>query len=130
MGQKHCCEVNLNLPITLVFRGESMPQTVKITVTLNINPAAPPPPPPLVASPATVSLPDETVGTAVTNVPVATVSGGTPPYQPPVVDPASPNPLPPGLSFAIDGSGNVTVSGTPGAAGSGTFVLDVSDSGA
>ncbi len=110
-----------------------MPQTVQITVSLNINPAPPPPPPPpppLVASPSSVSLPDETVGVAVSGVPVAVVSGGTPPFQAPVVDPASPNPLPPGLSFDIDASGNVTASGIPEAAGSGTFVLDVSDSGA
>jgi len=105
-----------------------MPQTVKITVNLNINPA---PPPALAANPSTVSLPDETVGVSVPPTPVSQVSGGTPPYQAPVVDPASPNPLPPGLSFAIDAStGNVTVSGTPTNAGSGTFVLDVSDSGA
>lgn len=107
-----------------------MPQTVQITVNLNINPAAPPPPPTLVAAPSSVSLPDETVGTAVSGVAVATVSGGTPPYGQPVVDPASPNPLPPGLTFSTDASGNVTVSGTPTNAGSGTFVLDVTDSGA
>ena len=107
-----------------------MPQTVKITINLNINPAPPPPPSPLIATPDTVTLPDETVGVAVTNVPVATVSGGTPPFQQPVIDPASPAPIPPGLSFGIDASGNVTVSGTPTAPGSGTIVLDVVDSGA
>lgn len=102
-------------------------QTVKITVNLSINPAAPPS---LVATPDTVSLPDEQVGVSVSNVPVAVISGGTPPYQQPVLDPSSPSPLPPGLSASIDASGNVTISGTPAAAGSGTFVLDVSDSGA
>lgn len=104
-----------------------MPQTVQITVSLTISPAAPAP---LVATPATVDLPAQTVGEAVPPTPVAVVTGGTPPYTQPVVDPASPNPLPPGLTFAIDGSGNVTVSGTPTNAGSGTFILDVSDSGA
>lgn len=104
-----------------------MPQTVKISVTLNINPSAPPA---LVANPPAATLPDETVGVAVSAVPVAQVSGGTPPYAQPVVDPTSPAPLPPGLSASIDGSGNVTVSGTPTAAGSGTFVLSVADSGA
>lgn len=107
-----------------------MPQTVKITINLNINPALPPPPPPLVATPDTVTLPDETVGVAVANVPVAVVSGGTPPFGQPVVDPSSPAPLPPGLSAAIDDSGNVTISGTPTAPGSGTVVLAVADSGA
>ena len=57
------------------------------------------------------------------------VSGGTPPYKQPVVDPSSPSPLPPGLSFATDGNGNVTVSGTPTVPGSGTFILSVADSG-
>ncbi len=104
-----------------------MPQTVQISVTLTIAAA---PPAPLVATPASVTLPEETVGVAVAATPVAVITGGTPPYQNPVVDPASPSPLPPGLTFAIDASGNVTVSGTPQAAGSGTFILDVTDSGA
>lgn len=107
-----------------------MPQIVKITINLNINPAAPPPPPALVATPDTVSLPDQTVGVAVDHVPVAVISGGTPPFQQPIVDPASPAPLPPGLTASIDDQGNVTLSGTPSVAGSGTVVLDVSDSGA
>lgn len=110
-----------------------MPQTVQIAVTLNINPAVPPPPPPpppLVAVPTAVTLPDETVGVAVTAVPVAVVSGGTPPFSQPVLDPSSPAPLPPGLTPSIDDSGNVTISGTPGAAGSGTFILAVTDAGA
>lgn len=101
-------------------------QTVQITVTLNINPSAPPP---LSVDNSTVSLPDETVGQTVSNVPVASVTGGTPPYSV-SLDPSSPSPLPPGLSVSVDASGAVTLSGTPGAAGSGTFVLAVSDSGA
>lgn len=112
--------------------GEShhMPQTVQITINLNINPAPPPPPTPLTVIPNAVTLPDQTVGVPVLNVPVAVVSGGTPPFAQPVLDSASPSPLPPGLTAAIDASGNVTISGTPTASGSGTFVLDVSDSGA
>lgn len=106
-----------------------MPQTVQITVTLTINPAVAPPLP-LVAAPSSASPPAQTVGVAVTAVPVAVVSGGTPPYLQPVIDPASPAPLPPGLTASIDGSGNVTLSGTPTTAGSGTFILDVTDSGA
>lgn len=106
-----------------------MPQTVQITVTLNINPSTPPPPP-IVATPSSVTLPDETVGVPVANVPVAVITGGTPPFSQPVLDPASPSAIPPGLSFAVDASGNVTASGTPTAPGSGTFILDVSDSGA
>lgn len=126
MGETHH-DKHKNIVLNF-FIGECkhMPQTVKITINLNINPAAPAP---LTVNPDAVSLPDETVGVAVSNVPVAQVSGGTPPYTQPVIDPASPSPLPPGLSAAIDASGNVTISGTPSASGSGTFVLDVSDSG-
>jgi hypothetical protein len=110
-----------------------MPQTVQISVTLTINPPAPPPPPALVATPASVTLPDETSGVAVSAVPVAVISGGTPPYLTPVIDPSSPNPLPSGMTVAIDGSGNVTWSGTPPVVSSpvtGTFIVDVTDSGA
>jgi hypothetical protein len=106
------------------FWGRHM-QTVRITVTVTINPA---PPPALVATPSTVTLPDAIVGSPVT-APVAVVSGGTPPYSTPVIDPTSPSPLPPGLTPAIDANGNVTLVGTPTTPGTGTFVLDVSDSG-
>ena len=104
-----------------------MPQTVQISVTLSINPPAPPA---LVATPPSATLPAETVGVSVSAVPVAVVSGGTAPYQQPVIDPSSPSALPPGLTAAIDDSGNVTISGTPTTAGTGTFILDVSDSSA
>jgi hypothetical protein len=107
--------------------GENMSQSVKITVQLTINP----PVPPLVATPTAVTLPAETSGTAVTAVPIAVVSGGTPPYSQPVIDPTSPTPLPSGMTVAIDGAGNVTLSGTPPVETStitDTFVLDVSDS--
>lgn len=110
----------------LELLGDLMPQTVQISVTLTIAAA---PPAPLVATPGSATLPEETVGVAVAAVPVAVITGGTPPYQNPVLDPASPSLLPPGLTFATDASGNVTVSGTPQAAGSGTFILDVTDSG-
>lgn len=103
-----------------------MPQSVQVTINFNIQPAAPPA---LVANPAsaTDSL---TVGQAAPATPVSVVSGGTPPYQQPTVDPASPSQLPPGLSAAIDDSGNLTITGTPTAAGTGVVVLNVADSGA
>lgn len=103
-----------------------MPQTVQITINFNISPAAPPP---IVASPSTVSLP-ATVGVSLPSSPIAVISGGTPPFSQPVVDPASPSPLPPGVTASIDASGNVTLSGAPQAEGSGTVILDVTDSGA
>ena len=102
-----------------------MPQTVQITVNFSI---AQPAPPPLVATPSSVSE-SLTVGSAAPSDPVSIISGGTPPFQSPVVDTSSPSPLPPGLSAAIDASGNVTITGTPTAAGVGTVVLAVSDSG-
>jgi hypothetical protein len=127
MGQTREVVINFNPHITVIIEDNKMPQTVQISVTLTINPPAPPP---LVASPSSVTLPAETVGMAVSAVPVAQITGGTGPYLAPVIDPASPSALPPGLTAAIDGSGNVTISGTPSVAGTGTFVLDVTDSGA
>jgi hypothetical protein len=109
-----------------------MPQKIQIFVNLTINPAAPQPlvenPPSSAASP--INLPAETVGVPVPPTPITQISQGTPPYGQPVVDPSSPNPLPPGLTFATDAQGNVTVSGMPTNAGSGPFTLSVSDSGA
>jgi hypothetical protein len=115
-----------------------MPQTLQIYVTLTINPPAPPPPPPLADNPASsptspIVLPAETSGVAVGSQPITQVSGGTPPYNQPTVDPTSPTQLPAGMSVAIDANGNVTLSGTPPvvtAPVTGTFILDVVDSGA
>ena len=103
-----------------------MPQTVQITVSFNIVAAAPPPE---VANPSAVTE-NLTVGTPAPTATVSVVSGGTPPYLQPVVDSASPAQLPPGLTAQIDASGNVTITGTPTLAGTGTVILDVSDSGA
>jgi hypothetical protein len=103
-----------------------VPQTVQITIAFNI---VAPAPPPLVATP-TSATDDLTVGTPAPTTPVAVVSGGTLPYQAPTVDASSPAQLPPGLTAAIDASGNVTIQGTPTTPGSGTVILDVSDSGA
>jgi len=102
-----------------------MPQTVQVTINFNI---VAPPPPALVADPASVDEPLQ-VGVPAPDTPVTKISGGTPPYQQPVVDPSS-NPLPPGLTAAIDDSGNLTISGTPTVAGQGSVLLNISDSGA
>lgn len=103
-----------------------MPQTVQVTINFSIAPA---PPPPLVATPATASD-SLTVGVAAPSTPISVISGGTGPYNAPTVDPASPAPLPPGLTAAVDASGNLTITGTPTVAGSGSVILDVTDSGA
>lgn len=107
-----------------------MPQSIQIFVNLTINQAVQPlseNPPSTAAAP--IVLPAETVGVAVSPTPITQISGGTPPFSQPTLDPSSPNPLPPGLTFATDAQGNVTVSGTPAAAGSGPFTLLVTDSG-
>lgn len=121
---KKCCHFNLTIPITL--EGECcMPQTVQVAINFNIQPPAPPA---LVANPTSAND-SLTVGQPAPPTPLSQISGGTPPYQQPVVDPSSPNPLPPGLSASIDDSGNLIVSGTPVAAGSGSVTLVISDSG-
>jgi hypothetical protein len=106
-----------------------MPQTVQVTINFSIAPAPPPPPPTLVATPATATD-SLTVGQPAPTTPLSVISGGTPPYKQPTVDPASSNPLPPGLAAAVDASGNLTVTGSPDAAGSGSVTLDIQDSGA
>lgn len=94
-----------------------------VSIVFNIAPAANP----LVITPNTVTE-NLTVGVAADGTAVGTVSGGTPPYSGPTVDPAS-GPVPPGISFAMDGSGNITLVGTPTASGSSTtpVILDVTD---
>jgi hypothetical protein len=120
-----CCRELAEVLDKLFKRIFHMPQTVQITVNFNIAPAPAPP----VATPSTVTE-NLTVGQAAPTTPVSVVSGGVPPYTQPIVDPQSPNQLPPGLTAAIDGGGNVTITGTPAAnaAGAGTVLLDISDS--
>jgi hypothetical protein len=90
-----------------------MPTTTQFQITLTINPA-------VVVTP--VTLPAEEVGVAVSDVPVGQ-AGGTGPFTV-AVDPNSPSAIPPGLTPAVDANGNVTISGTPTTAGTGTFWLD------
>lgn len=130
MGQEithhrnHCGKV-LNLIINVPLPGDFMPQTVQVTINFNIAPAQPPA---LVATPPTASD-SLTVGVPASTAPLSVISGGTLPYKQPVVDPSS-IPLPDGLSASIDANGNLTVTGTPTVAGSGSVTLNVSDSGA
>ena len=91
-----------------------MPQTTQFQITLTIAPGS--------NQPILVTLPNETVGTPVSNVPVGQGTG-TGPFTV-SLDPSSPQPVPPGLTAAVDANGNVTVSGTPTAPGTGTFWLD------
>jgi hypothetical protein len=82
---------------------------------------------PLTVTPATQTF-SLTVGTAVPTAPVAVVSGGVPPYSY-ALDAAS-GPLPTGVTFSEDGSGNISLTGTPTVAGSSTtpVLLDITDS--
>lgn len=95
------------------FEEDCMP-TTQFQVTLTINGGV---------NIVPVTLPVETVGTPVNLVPVGTASG-TGPFTV-STDPASPAPIPAGLSAAVDASGNVTISGTPTTTETGTiFWLD------
>lgn len=96
---------------------------VQFTISFNIQAGAP-----LAVSPSQFTE-NATVGQAIEQANVAVVSGGNPPYSQPTVDPSSPNQLPPGVSVSIDASGNISISGTPTAAGTGTVILDIADSG-
>ena len=75
-----------------------------------------------------VTLTPETVGVADPGQELLTVSGGTPPYNFSVVSGAIPN----GDSLSsvtnADGSETVSIEGTPTAAGTATFAVQVSDS--
>jgi len=95
-----------------------MPQTHKATFTIHVNPSGPPP---LVFTPDGGPLPDETVGTAVSQL-VTSVSGGTPPYSFQVTSGA----LPPGLSL----DSNLMLTGIPTTAGDYSFEVTATDSGA
>lgn len=65
---------------------------------------------PLTITPTTDTL-NPVTGVALPPTPIATVSGGKPPYTY-ALDPAL-GQVPTGLSLAEDGNGNISISGTP-----------------
>jgi hypothetical protein len=97
---------------------------VQLSVTFNVAPASAPP---LTLTPASATE-NLTVGTPSDGTLVSAVTGGVPPYTY-ASDPAS-GPLPTGVSFVEDGSGNISLAGTPTVAGSSTtpVLLNVTDS--
>jgi hypothetical protein len=107
--RKRCQPIIIN-----IFLGEDCMPTTQFQVTLTINPGV---------TVVPVTLPAETVGVPVNAVPVGTAQG-TGPFTV-STDPASPAQIPAGLTAAVDASGNVTLSGTPTTAETGTtFWLD------
>jgi hypothetical protein len=84
----------------------------------------------LAVAPPLEDFPDLQVGVATDGTPVATVTGGVPPYQY-ALDPNS-DPMPPGVNFAEDGNGDITLAGTPTTAGDygnvNGVLLDITDS--
>jgi len=109
-----------------LHRKEFHMATVQLSVTFNVVSNAPPPNP-LVVTPASATE-NLTVGTAADGTAVAAVTGGTPPYSY-ALDPSS-GPLPTGINFAEDSSGNITLAGTPTVAGNSTtpVLLNITDS--
>ena len=94
---------------------------VQFSLSITVNPA----PAPLAESASSGSA-EFVVGVA-NSVVLAAITGGTAPYGV-AVDAGSTNQLPPGLSASSDGSNNLVVSGTATAAGTGSVLLDVTDS--
>jgi hypothetical protein len=107
-------------------REEFRMSQVQLSVSFTVNPGTQQNP--LLVTPATATE-NLTVGVAADGMSVAVVSGGTAPYTY-ALDPSS-GPLPDGVNFSEDGSGNVTLSGTPTTAGSSTtpVLLNINDAG-
>jgi hypothetical protein len=83
----------------------------------------------LTITPTTDTLPAMQVGVALPPTPIASVTGGVPPYTYATdtsmqggVDPATQ-----GLNLAEDGNGNISISGTPTVAGAVLFGVAVTD---
>ena len=107
-----------------------------LNFALTVNPSTPPPPALVVtdangnplADGANVTLTAETVGVADPGQVLFKVSGGVPPYNYALTAGS----VPPGDQLQNvqnpDGSETVTISGTPTAAGSAQFSIQVSDS--
>ena len=99
-----------------------MDQTAVFTVS--VQPAGPGP---LTLTPDGGELPQETVGTAVSDL-VTVVSGGVAPYSFAITDGAPPDGCELSSETNADGSETITIDGTPATAGDFSFTLDVTDS--
>lgn len=95
---------------------------VQLSVSFTVSSA----PTPLTVTPSSVTE-NLTVGTPVdSTVAVAVVAGGVAPYS--YALDASSQPLPDGVSFSEDASGNIFLEGTPTTTGTANVVLNVTDS--
>lgn len=114
-------EVQFKLP-----KGYFMSE-VQFKATMEVAPAAAQP---LAVTPSTEDFPSLQVGVEVADTVIAEVTGGVPPYN--YALDANSDPLPPGITFAEDGNGNISLDGTPTEAGDfgGTngILLDITDS--
>jgi hypothetical protein len=117
-SHEHCCCRELSQILKLLK--ELHMSQVQLTVSFNVVAAAAP----LTVTPASATE-NLTVGVAADGTAVASVTGGVAPYTY-ALDPAS-GPLPAGITFDEDGSGNITLAGTPTAAGTSSVILDITD---
>jgi len=94
---------------------------VEVVVTGTIAPT----PSPLTINPTADTLNGQ-VGTIMPSTPVASVTGGVPPYTY-ALDPAL-GTVPDGLALSEDGNGNISIAGTPTTAGQVNFGVIATDS--
>lgn len=94
---------------------------VQFTATITVTP----PSQPLAINPQ--AGPANFVVGVDSSVVLGVITGGVAPYNA-AVDPASSNPLPPGLALSVDANNNLVISGAAAAAGAGDVLIDVTDS--
>jgi hypothetical protein len=107
---KFCAEGALEMDQTAVFTVSVQEEQQGLTLT-----------------PDGGALPQETVGTPVSDL-VTVVSGGEPPYTFSITDGATPDGVELNSETNADGTETITLDGTPTTAGDFSFTLDVEDS--
>jgi hypothetical protein len=122
----------------LFLEGEAMSsQPIVVNFELTVNPATTPPPSPLqlvdgndnpITDGETITLSDETVGTADPGQVLFTAKDGVPPYNYSITSGAIPAGDELSATTNADGSETVSISGTPEADGAANFAVTVTDS--
>jgi hypothetical protein len=120
--EKHGDEFFKVMAWLLAHRGEFKMSQVQFSATFNVVDVTST----LAVTPSSQTF-NLTVGKDATGTAAAVVSGGVPPYTY-ALDSAS-GPMPTGVTFAEDNSGNITLSGTPTVAGTSTtpVLLNITD---